>query len=385
MLLADAGAEVIKIESSKGDVNRGLPQMMELPSGEEISTYFLRHNRGKKSVVLDIRSLEQRPVVEALIRSADVLVENFRPGAMEAWGLGWEDLQRINPALTYASISGFGHTASEYRRWPAFNPVAEAMGGVVSQLPTATSRPKVAGLPFGDSVTSVFTVSAIAMALLRRTNTGLGSRVDMAMYDAMLAMNEWSVAIKSGANVELELGADHHGWFAPYGFFEAADGWMVICVVSEEQWQGLCRVADFPDLAADERLKGGTGRAEHLKSIIEPRIVEWLATQPRLETAKRLAEAGVPSAPLQRPEDLLQSDLAALRDMIITLDLDEGATIQLAGNPIRVEPRNTPHAEGFPAVGEHTDEILSVLHISTLKNEQELIYERSNSRAGSAS
>lgn len=361
MLLADAGAEVIKVEPAKGEVNRGLPQMMSLPDDEEISIYFLRHNRGKKSTTLDIRSPEQRPLVEALIKSADVLVENFRPGAMEAWGLGWEDLQRINPRLIYASISGFGHTKSDYREWPAFNLVAEAMAGVVSQLPTDGGRPKAVGLPFGDSISSVYATAGISMALVRRAITGVGSRVDIAMYDAMLSMNEWSIAIKSGADIDLELGADHHQWFAPFGFFQAADGWLCICVISDDQWQALCRVAGMKDLAADPRLEHGSGRAQNLKSLVEPGIERWLSTRTRAETAKLLAEAGVPSSSLQRAEDLLESDQAALREMVVDMKVSAGSSIQLAGNPIRIEPRSMSHADGFAAIGEHNEEILTPL------------------------
>ncbi|GAA1891644.1 CoA transferase [Paeniglutamicibacter psychrophenolicus] len=361
MLLADGGAEVIKVEPARGEVNRELPQMMDLQDGESISTYFLRHNRGKKSVTLDIRSPEQRPLFEALIRSADVLVENFRPGAMDAWGLGWNELQRINPRLIYASISGFGHTESEYRSWPAFNLVAESMAGVVSQLPMEGSRPRAVGLPFGDSITSVYAAAGIAMALVRRATTGAGSRVDTAMYDAMLSMNEWSIALKSGADMNLDLGADHHGWFAPYGFFEASDGWLCICVISDDQWHALCKVAGLDDLAADPRLEHGTGRTKHLKDVIEPRLTQWLATRTRVETSKMLAETGVPSSPLQRAEELLDSEQANLREMIVDMKISGSSSIKLAGNPIRIEPRNMSHAEGFASVGQHNEEILSPL------------------------
>jgi len=360
MLLADAGAEVIKVEPPGGEVTRTLPPLLKTEEGE-ISTYFLRLNRGKKSVTLDARSAEDRPVLEELIRSADVLVENFRPGTLESWGLDWERLQQLNPRLVYASISGFGHSDSPCRDWPAFNLVAEAMAGVVSQLPTPKKRPRAAGLPFGDTVASLHAVNGIVMALLRRTRTGRGSRVDIAMYDAMLSMNEWSIAVQSGAGVEVDLGTDVHPWFAPYGLFEASDGWLCICVATDPHWQAFCRVAGWDDLAVDPRLQRGLDRAANFHDLIEPRLREWLATLTAREAAVRLAEAGVPAAPLQRPADLLEDEQARARDMIIDAPATAGTSIKLAGNPVRIEPRPAAHATGFSEPGQHNEEILAGL------------------------
>jgi CoA:oxalate CoA-transferase len=361
MLLADAGAEVIKVEPEGGEVTRRLPPFTTKSAEESHSTYFLRLNRGKKSVVLDPRNPERRPLLVELIRSADVLVENFRPGAMEAWGFGWQQLQEINPGLVYASISGFGHSPSPRRDWAAFNLVAETMAGVVSQLPAADAPARSAGLPFGDNVASLHAVNGILMALLRRANTGRGSRVDIAMYDAMVSMNEWSVACQSGAGIEVELGATVHPWFAPYGLFEAADGWLCICVATDAHWPVFCHVAGLDDLAGDERLRQGTDRAAHFAEVIEPRLSAWLSGIGAVEAATRLAEAGIPASPLQRPADLLDCDQAAARDMVVDFPLGGGDSIRLAGNPVRIEPRQAANAWGFSAPGENDDEVLAPL------------------------
>lgn len=361
MLLADAGAEVIKVEPEGGEISRSLPPMMQDGEGADHSTYFLRLNRGKKSVVLDPRSPEQRPALERLIASADVLLENFRPGAFEAWGLGWDELQRINPGLTYATITGFGHSASRSRDWPAFNLVAEAMAGVVGRFPEGDQPAKAAGLPFGDSMASLHAVNGIVMSVLRRARTGRGSRVDIAMYDSMLSANEWSIACQSGAGIEVELGATVHPWFAPYGFFEAKDGWLVICVATDGAWQQFCAVTGLDELERDERLRTGTGRADLFHEVIAPAMYAWLAATPAKTAATLLADAGVPAAPLQRPSDLIGDEQARTRDMITDHVVGKCGSIALAGNPVRIEPRATPHSHGFSTPGQHTDEILGEL------------------------
>lgn len=361
MLLADAGAEVIKVEPEGGEVSRSLPPMMQDGEGEDHSTYFLRLNRGKKSVVLDPRSAEQRPALERLIASADVIIENFRPGAFDAWGLGWEELQAINPRLTYATITGFGHSPSPSRDWPAFNLVAEAMAGVVGRMPEGEEPAKAAGLPFGDSMASLHMVNGIVMSLLRRATTGRGSRVDIAMYDSMLSANEWSIACHSGAGIEVELGATVHPWFAPYGFFEARDGWLCICVATDGEWQKFCEVTGLDELGRDERLRTGMGRAELFHEVIQPPMSAWLAATPAKEAATLLADAGVPASPLQRPADLVEDEQARTRDMLAVHPVGAGGSITLAGNPVRIEPRTASHAEGFSAPGQHTDEILDAL------------------------
>ena len=361
MLLADAGAEVIKVEPEGGEISRRLPPMMTDGEGHSHSTYFLRLNRGKKSVVLDPRSVQDRPALEKLIASADVVVENFRAGAFEAWGLGWDELQRINPRLVYATITGFGHSASRARDWPAFNLVAETMAGAVGQLPVDGKPARAAGLPYGDSVASLHTVNGIVMALMRRGRTGKGSRVDIAMYDAMVSMNEWSIACQSGAGLEVQLGAEVHPWFAPYGLFEASDGWLCICVATDAHWQLFCTVAGLDDLGRDERLMEGMSRARHFSDLVEPRLRQWLAGVPAVDAAHALADAGVPASPLQRPAELLEDEQAAARDMLATLPVGNGGSITLAGNPVRIEPRGTTHATGFAAPGEHDEEILAPL------------------------
>lgn len=361
MLLADAGAEVIKVEPAGGEITRALPPTMTDADGKAHSTYFLRLNRGKKSVVLDPRSQEDRPLLESLISSADVIVENFRAGAFEAWGLGWEQLQELNPRLVYASITGFGHSESRARDWPAFNLVAETMAGAVGQLPGVGKPAKAAGLPYGDSVASLHAVNGIVMALMRRERTGHGSRVDIAMYDAMVSMNEWSIACQSGAGIEVQLGAEVHPWFAPYGLFEASDGWLCICVATDAAWKAFCRVSGMDDLATDERLTEGSGRATHFTELIEPRLTAWLGAVTAVSAAHALADAGVPASPLQRPAALIEDEQARAREMLPTFPVGNGGSITLAGNPVRIEPRIHPHAHGFAAPGEHDDEILRPL------------------------
>jgi CoA:oxalate CoA-transferase len=239
MLLADAGAKVIKIEPPKGETTRFLKPMLDDADGTQVSGYYLRLNRRKTSVRLDLKSSEGKKRFIELVRRADVLLENFRPGVMAARGLDYETLRAINPRLVYCSITGFGHTPGPYRDWPAFNQVAESAAGVVHWDPTGTV-PTPVGPAVGDLFPSMHAVSGILMALLRRGITGRGSFVDIAMYDSLVSLNEMAISWAAMTGEDYHHGASANLNLAPYGYYPAKDGYVCIGVATDDQWAKLC-------------------------------------------------------------------------------------------------------------------------------------------------
>ena len=272
--------------------------------------------------------------------------------------MGWDTLRALNPGLIYASISGFGHTDGPLRDMAAFNLIAEAMAGTVSENPGPDSPPRALGLPFGDSVSSLFSVMGIQQALLERYRTGRGRRVDVAMYDVMLSMNEMSIALKSMVGHDFNPARPVHDWFAPYGFFQARDGWLALCVGTDEHWRQLCQVAGWDDLAADPSLARGVDRASVFPERIFPRLDDWLAGMDVPDAVELLGRAAVPVAPLQRPEHLLSDEQARARAMVVGYEAN-GVPFRLAGNPLGIHPG--PEAARFATPGQHNAEVLGPL------------------------
>lgn len=336
MLLADAGATVIKVEPPvTGELTRQLEPILE--GDEHVSGYFLRLNRRKKSVCLDFRNDDDKASFIELVKRADVVVENFRPGVMARLGLGEDYLRSVNPRLVVASISGFGASDSPLHDWPAFNLVAESMTGLV-QIDSATGQPKALGPAIGDLVPSLHALSGILMALLRRGITGKGSYVDIAMFDSCLSLNELAVASATMTGEEVRYGRRINPNLAPYGLFEAKDGYICIAVASEEQWVRFCRVLGADDLAEIPELRIGAGRVDRLDDLIAPRMHEWLMQRTREEAAEALALGGVPASSVLSALESLDSEQAAARDMVESVVSPGGASYRIPASPIRMTP-----------------------------------------------
>ncbi len=339
MMLADAGATVIKIEPpAGGEITRALEPILHEADHEPVSSYFLRLNRRKKSVTLDLRNPDAKDAFRALVRKADVVVENFRPGVMDRLGLGQEALREINPRLVYCSISGFGGAESPLRAWPAFNLVAESMTGLVQHRPE-TGEPVALGPAIGDLVPSLHAVSGILMALLRRGLTNEGSYVDIAMFDSCASINELAIATTLMTGETFQYGRRINPNLAPYGLYQASDGYVCIAVASEEQWLRFCETIDAPDLAADPDLRSGAGRVDQFYSRIEPVMMAWLAVRTREEAAAAMAKAGVPSGPVLGAGEVLSTEQARAREMVEEVMAPDGRRWPLPASPVRVTPK----------------------------------------------
>lgn len=360
MQLADAGATVIKIEPPEGEITRHLEPVLKDEGREAVSAYFLRLNRRKKSVCLDLRRPQARDAFLALARRADVVVENFRPGVMDRLGLGQEAVRAINPRLVYCSISGFGGAPSPLRAWPSFNLVAEAMTGLV-QIDQETGEPRALGPAVGDLAPSLHAVTGILMALLRRERTGAGSYVDIAMFDSCMSINELAIGTASMTGNEFEYGRRINPNLAPYGLFRAADGYVCIAVASEEQWQRFCAAMGATDLASAPELQSGIDRTRHFHDRIEPAMAAWLGSRTREEAARIMAAAGVPAAPVQRASEVLDSPQAVARGMVEPVSAPDGRRWPIPASPIRLTPPSAARPAVTAAPGADTEKVLAEL------------------------
>lgn len=356
MLLADLGAEVIKIEEpGGGDPMRAMgPPFLD---GE--SAYFLAINRNKKSVVLDLERPEGREVFFDLCRVADVVWENFRPGVMARLGCEPATLRALNPRLIVCSISAFGQ-AGPYRDWPAFDLALQAMGGAMSITGEEGRPPARMGLPMGDLAGGMFGALAVAGALFRRTQTGEGTTVDLSLLDCQVSLLTYVAQyFWADGRVPGRVGSGHAS-VVPYQAFATRDGFLVVAVFAEKFWSGFCRAIDRPDLAPDPRFDSNPKRVERkaelallLEAIFPQRTTaEWLA---------RLHKEGVPAAPIQRVDEVLRDPQVLLREMVVDLEHPKLGTARTLGTPIK--PAGAPPFRPAPppALGEHTDAILGGL------------------------
>lgn len=364
MLLADAGATVIKIEPPGGEHTRhGRPFLRDEAAGasdgesSEVSASFVRVNRGKRSVELDLKSKAGIDALGRLIARADVLVENFRAGVLARLGLDEAELGRLNPTLVYCTITGFGHSPSGWRGRPAFNLIAELEAGVYRQK-EPNSVPEPLGPYVGDLFPGAHAVSGIAMALFQRERTGHGARVDIAMFDSMLSFNE--LACTSSQFLSGRVEDYFSGFFCPSDIYVCADGFVCIDVVTQSQWEALCRIIQAEPLAMRPELADGPGRAAHFDEVIAGPLLDWLARQTSQGATEVLTGAGIPAAMVRPPDQALRSTQARERQMVVTVECD-GQQLRVPANPIRFEGVARPERLAAPAVGQDTVDVLTLI------------------------
>ncbi|MGH7264459.1 MAG: CaiB/BaiF CoA transferase family protein [Candidatus Rokuibacteriota bacterium] len=359
MLLADLGAEVIKVEDpGGGDPMRGMGPPFLGPDGG-VSAYFLSINRNKKSVALDLETPDGRDVFLDLCRVADVVWENFRPGVLGRLGCAAETLRAANPRLIVCSISAFGQSGP-YRDWPAFDLALQAMGGAMS-LTGEDGRPPVRmGLPMGDLAGGMFGALAVAGALFRRAQTGEGTTIDLSLLDCQVSLLTYVAQyFWADARVPAPVGSGHAS-VVPYQAFPTRDGFLVVAVFAEKFWGGFCRAIGRPELAADARFDTNRKRVEARRELIAAlealfparTTAEWLA---------RLQAEGVPAAPIQRVDQVLDDPQVRLREMVVDLEHPGLGTVKTLGTPIRAAGDPPFRPAPPPALGEHTEAVLGGL------------------------
>jgi crotonobetainyl-CoA:carnitine CoA-transferase CaiB-like acyl-CoA transferase len=356
MLLADMGAEVLKIEAPDGgDPMRAMGPPF-LPDGE--SAYFLAINRNKKSLVLDLGKPAGRDVFLDLVARSDVVWENFRPGVMERLGLGYQALATLNPSLVMCSLSAYGQDGP-YRDWPAFDLALQAMGGAMSLTGEAGGRPVRMGLPMGDLSGGMFGAFAVAGALLRRARTGQGAHLDLSLLDCQVSLLSYVAQyFWTDGRVPEPLGSAHAS-VVPYGTLATRDGHLIVAVF-ERFWPAFCRVAAHPEWIEDARFAANTDRVANraaLMALIEPAFVERTTA----EWLERLHAEGVPAAPIQTVDRVLDDPQVRHREMVVDLEHERHGRLPTLGTPIKVDGARGFEPAPPPRHGQHTDEVLTTL------------------------
>lgn len=336
MVLADLGARVIKVEPPRGgdDARRFGPFV----GGR--SVYYESLNRGKTGVTLDLKDAEDRSRFEALLDGADVLVENYRPGAMERLGYGWGELSARWPGLVYAAVSGFGHRGP-YAERPAYDMVVQGMGGLMSLTGVPEGPPVRVGTSVGDITAGLFAVAGILGALHDRKRTGRGQMVDISMLDCQVAILENAVARHSATGeVPGPLGARHPS-ITPFGAFLTADRPIVIAAGNDNLFRSLCATLGRPEWADDPRFLDNDARTSHADEL-EEEMETVLSTEPADVWLERLEQAGVPSGPINDIADVMADPAVRARNMIVGVDLPDGTRLEIAGNPIKLSAHDDP-------------------------------------------
>jgi CoA:oxalate CoA-transferase len=362
LLLADAGAEVIKIERpGLGDPRRAIPPFVQGEQGGKVAGGFIAYNRNKKSLTLNLRSPEAQEIYRNLVKVSDVVVENLRPGAVTKMGLDYPALKAINPRLVYAAISGFGRLAGyegPYGQRPAFDIVAEAMSGMMHLVGFADKPPSWTIYGLADIYTGMCAAFGIMQALFMRERTGQGQFVDSAMFDNMLALNERMVMLYSLTGQEPQRGRLRHLY--PRGAYRCSDGYLAMNVPDDLIWRRLCQAMDRPDLVDDPRSADGTARAGNA-DLLDPIIEDWLADKTRAEAEELLNQQGVPVGPVYTAQEVFSDPQVAARKMLVPVDDPEVGTYHFARTPSMLSSAPELVVNPAPRLGEHNHQILGEL------------------------
>jgi formyl-CoA transferase len=359
-LMAHLGAEVVKVEPpGRGDSGRASQPAVTDADGRRVGATFLRNNLSKRSVAIDLEQDAGRDLIRRLVPHFDVVAENYRAGALARRGLGYADLAPLRAGLVYVSISGFGQDeASPYVDWPAYAPIGEAMGGLYEpNREEGRPPPVVVAGALGDNASALFAVIGTLGALRQRDRSGQGQHVDVAIYDAMVAINDmlpfmWSMGLPP------VMCTPRH--FALVASFQARDGWFVVACFREHQFERLARCVGRPEWCGDPRFATREGWALHRESVIRPAVEAWAREKGKLEAARELCATGVAAGPSNDGGDLRADPHVALRDMLIEVPRpDAGDDLLVVGNPVKLSRTAEGPVGTFPRLGEHTDAVLS--------------------------
>ena len=353
MWLADLGAEVIKIESpGKGESGRTAGPPFVGPE----SVFFLSANRSKKSLPLDLKKPAGQAVFRRLARESDVVLENFRPGVMEAFGVGYDILSTLHPGLIYCSITGFGRRGPWASR-PAVDQVIQAFSGLMSITGFEGGEPVRSGVPISDLLAGLFAAFGIVTALHARQTSGRGQRVDTSLLESMVAMlNFQGVRYLNGAGEPPPAG-NHHPIIAPYGVFRAQDGYLVIGAAHEKGWRRLCQVIQAPELVEDARFQGKAERFTRRLELAEE-ISQRLAQDTVQVWCARLTEAAIPCSPIQTVGQALEHPQVKELGMAVEVDHPAAGQIGLLRFPLEFSESAVAPPVAPPALGQDTQSIL---------------------------
>ena len=353
MILSDLGARVIKIEAPEiGDDSRGFG-----PFIDDYSAYFMSLNRGKESIALNLKNEDDKKVFEKILAKADILVENFKPGTLEKWGFGWNEVSKKYPKLIYASASGFGQTGP-LKELPAYDMVVQGMGGLMSVTGHPNSEPTRVGTSIGDITAGLFTAIGINAALYDRQKTGKGTFIDVSMLDCQIAILENAIARYLSKNEIPEPMGSRHPSIAPFEAFKTKDSFLIIAAGNDKLFKSLCEVLEIPNIANDEMYKTNSLRSQNidkLKLIIENKLQykntdEWIKVMENLK---------IPCGPIFNIKQAVENPQIKERNMIVKSFHKKIGEFKSAGNPIKMSTYKDEKTRGdIPDLDEHRDKIL---------------------------
>ncbi|MFN3937355.1 MAG: CaiB/BaiF CoA transferase family protein [Gemmobacter sp.] len=356
-LMADLGAEVIKLEPPQGDDYRHIGPFVD---GE--SALFALTNRGKASIVVDLKDDRGQAIARQIAATCDVVVENFRPGVAERLGLGAGRLRAENPALVYCSISGFGQSGP-FAHLPAYDIVVQAMSGLMDATGEEGGAPLKAGEALGDLIAGLYAAWAIAAALVARGRSGQGATLDVAMFDALFALLPTSHALHLYARQPVARVGNRHPLSTPFGAFRTADGHVVIAVLGERQFTALCDLIGRPEAASDPRLSSDEGRTAHERAVRA--MIEAHTTRHPTETViGALRAAGIPAAPILSLAQAAQTPHAQERGLVAHLPHARLGQAPVVGQPVRFDGEKPLAGAGAPALGAQTRATLAQLGLT---------------------
>ena len=353
MMLSDLGARVIKVEAPEvGDDSRNFG-----PFIDDYSAYFMSLNRGKESIALNLKNIDDKTIFEKILAKADILVENFKPGTLEKWGYGWKDVCEKYPKLIYASASGFGQTGP-LKELPAYDMVVQGMGGLMSVTGQPNSEPTRVGTSIGDITAGLFTTIGINAALYDREKTGKGTFIDVSMLDCQIAILENAIARYLSKNEIPKPMGSRHPSIAPFEAFKTKDSHIIIAAGNDKLFEKLCNVLQIPNIFKDEKFNTNSSRSKNmdeLKEILEAKLSSKITT----DWVNQMEKERIPCGPIYNIKEAVENPQIESRNMIVKAYHKVIGEFKLAGNPIKMSSYKDEKTRGnIPDLDEHREKIL---------------------------
>ncbi|WP_157132093.1 CoA transferase [Roseobacter sp. AzwK-3b] len=354
LMLADMGADVIKVEKPDGDDSRRFVP----PAINGESAAYMMMNRNKRGIALNLKEPEAVTALRRLLEEADVVIENYRMGTMERLGLGYDELRALNPRLIYCEISGFGRTGP-YAQRGGFDLIAQGMSGLMSITGEGPGRPPVKpGAPISDITAGIIAAMGVSAAYARMLQTGQGQKVDTSLFEAAITQTYWQSAIAFATGLAPGPLGSAHPLNAPYQSFRTADGWINVGAANQRNWLRFLEVIGAPELGEDPRFANNHDRMQHLAEL-EGILNEKLATQTTATWLDRMEQAGLPAGPVLDILEMQADPQALARDMIVELEHPSAGPVKTLGHPVKFSETPASIRSAAPVLGQHSREVLS--------------------------
>ena len=356
MVIADLGAEVVKVEPlTSGEMTRSLLQSDPNYSFKNFGAYFLTLNRNKKSVSLDLKSEEGLHIFYDLVKSADVVLNNFSAGVVKKLKIDFNSLKYVNPRIITCSITGFGETGPHSSR-PAYDQIVQAYSGGMSVTGPDAETPTRAGIPIGDLGSGLYSVIGILSALLSREQTNMGQHIDMSLLDVQISLLTYMATMQTLSNIDPEPIGNAHFVHVPYNSFTTQNGFVVIAVITDAFWEALLNVVNVESLR-DPKFSNSVDRLKN-QEFIEAELNKILSTKPSEFWIKALNEAKVPCGPINTFSQALSDEQVIHRNMVVEVEHPDGGKVKMPGNPVKLSYTNEDSYSPPPHLGKNTKEIL---------------------------